>query len=180
MAELTQARARSLFNYNPGTGELTWRDRPREDFATQRGWRVFQTQCAGKVASAKAVMGANTYLVVRFDGRLHLQHHVIWVYMTGEELECLIDHQDGDGTNNRWDNIRPATYSQNHANRKYQGRTVSGLKGAFYDKKNKRWESRIGLNGKTKFIGRFDTAEDAHNAYMAAAREHYGKFARAL
>lgn len=179
MAELTQARVRALFNYDEDTGLLWWRERPRDDFRTERGWKIFNSQCAGKVASALTTFGKNTYRVVRIDNVLYLQHRLVWLYVHGVWPAGLIDHKNHDGTDNRRANLREATPSQNHANRTYQGRTVSGLKGAFYHSDTGRWTSRIGVRGKLLYLGLFDTPEEAHAAYNAAARKHYGEFARA-
>lgn len=177
MAGMTQARLHNLFNYDEETGSLIWKERPREDFRTERGWKIFNAQCAGKVAAAKAAMGKNTYLVVRIDNVLYLQHRIIWLYVYGSFPEKLIDHKNHDGTDNRILNLREATPSQNHANRTYQAKTVSGLKGAFYHADTGRWTARIGVAGKTLYLGMFGTAEEAHAAYATAAVKHYGDFA---
>lgn len=178
MAELTQARLNALFNYDPETGALIWRDRPREDFPSERGWKVFNTQCAGKEACATAKLGPRTYKVVRIAGRLYLQHRLVWLMVTGIEPSKWIVHKNLDGTDNRFANLRDARPSQSHANRSYQGKTVSGLKGAFWRPDIGRWESRIGVNGKSLYLGMHDTAELAHSAYVSAAQKHYGDFAR--
>lgn len=179
MAEMTQARVRELFNYDPVTGLLTWRDRPRHDFKTDRGWKTFQAQCAGKVAGAISRSGTNTYRVVRIDDVLYQQHRLIWLYVTGDWPKGWVDHRDTDGTNNRWLNLREASPSQNHANRRYQRRSASGIKGAFYDRSIDRWRAKIGVGGKSRHLGIFRTAEDAHAAYLQAAETIYGEFARA-
>lgn len=165
-------------SYDEVTGLLTWRDRPRDHFATERGWKSFRTQCAGKIASATTVMGPNTYRVIRIDNKLYLQHRLVWLIVTGDWPVNLLDHRNGDGLNNRPENLREATAQQNQANRAYGKRTASGLKGA-YSLKNGRYTSKIALNGKYKNLGCFATALEAHEAYVAAARQIHGEFARA-
>lgn len=175
MANLTQARVRELFNYDPETGDLTWCARPPEDFPSIVGWKIFNVQCAGKIARTLSPMGKNTYKVVRIDNVLYLQHRIIWLSFNGAWPSGLIDHINGDGTDNRIANLRIATYSQNHANRRYQGKTESGLKGAFRHKKTGKWTGRY--DG--RYLGLFGMPQEAHEAYMQAAREKHGEFARA-
>ena len=84
MAELTQSRVRTLFNYDEETGSLYWRERPRSDFKTDKAWKITNTQRAGKLVATKTKSGKNIYLVVRIDDVLYLQHRVVWLYVHGE------------------------------------------------------------------------------------------------
>lgn len=178
MAELTQARVKALFNYDEATGLLYWKERPRSDFKSDVAWKITNKQRAGKLAGGAATFGKNVYLVVRIDNVLYLQHRIVWLMLTGAFPDGLLDHWSGDGTNNRRSNLREASYSQNHANRAYQGRTKSGLKGAYYIKKNGRWTSKIGVDKRYIHLGCFATAEEAHEAYSAAAQKYFGDFHR--
>jgi len=89
-----------------------------------------------------------------------------------------VDHRNGDGLYNRRDNIRLATSSQNHCNRSISKANTSGFKGVSWDRQKGRWQARIKLRGQQTWLGYFDTAEDAHKAYAAAATKLHGDFAR--
>lgn len=179
MAEITQAFLNETFSYDGETGLLTWKARPREHFSSERSWKGANVQCEGKVAASTGKFGVNIYRIVRVDHVLFLQHRLVWMLVHGHWPSVLLDHENGDGTDNRIRNLREATFTQNHANRKYQGKNPSGLKGAFFHKKGQRWTSRIGVNGELLHLGMFDTPEEAHAAYMVAAEKHFGEFARA-
>jgi len=90
-----------------------------------------------------------------------------------------IDHIDGNTLNNTRANLRLATRSQNAANRRVRSDNISGFKGVTFLKANRKWRAKIFLNRKTKYLGLFDTAAEASAAYMKAATEQYGEFARA-
>jgi hypothetical protein len=84
----------------------------------------------------------------------------------------MVDHRDGDNTNNAWLNLREATNAQNGQNQmQAQKGSTSGYLGVNWDKAKGKWLARIGLNGKSKNLGRFDTPEEAHAAYVAAKRK---------
>lgn len=89
-----------------------------------------------------------------------------------------IDHIDGNGQNNDPANLRLATRSQNQHNRGASKNNTSGFKGVYLEKKVNRWKSAICLNGKLRHIGLFDTKEEAHAAYVKAAEQLHGTFAR--
>lgn len=89
-----------------------------------------------------------------------------------------IDHRDGNSLNNRRANLRLATHAQNQHNRKAYATNTSGYKGVSYYRPTGKWVARIELKGKCKGLGYFFTPEAAHAAYIAAAKELHGEFAR--
>lgn len=89
-----------------------------------------------------------------------------------------IDHQYGDGLDNRRKNIRPATNQQNRhgVNRKKVG-AGSTFRGVSRDKQRGSWKAKIKACGKTLFLGRFSVESDAARAYDTAAKKYFGEFA---
>jgi hypothetical protein len=92
-------------------------------------------------------------------------------------LGLLVDHRNGDGLDNRRDNLRPATHSQNCYNRrKTRSKTSSRFIGVSFH--INRWRAYIRYKGKRIWLGRFANEIDAAKAYDAAAKKYYGEFAR--
>lgn len=87
-----------------------------------------------------------------------------------------IDHKDRDGLNNRRENLRFATTTQNLANSRQRERKAP-YKGTFWDNHNAKWRAEVYVNGKRIRLGRFAHPEDAARAYDRAAREAFGEFA---
>ena len=79
----------------------------------------------------------------------------------------IIDHKDGDGLNNTRGNIHLVTYSQNNCNRHVDPRGNSGFRGVTAH--NGRWQAKIGIDGRTVYLGTFDTKEEAAAAFDAVA-----------
>lgn len=86
---------------------------------------------------------------------------------------CQVDHRDRDGLNNTRQNIREATAKENRRNTPPRSTNTSGFKGVTWSKKVHRWQAQIDC----RFLGYFDSLEDAAHAFDAAARELYGEFA---
>lgn len=88
------------------------------------------------------------------------------------------DHINSDTLDNRRLNLRPATKAQNTQNCRVRCDNKTGLKGAYWSKQKKKWHSAIHANGKLNHLGHYMTAEEAHEAYKAAAKKFFGEFAR--
>jgi AP2 domain/HNH endonuclease len=89
-----------------------------------------------------------------------------------------VDHKDGNGLNNRKDNLRPATDQQNSFNSRIPSNNTSGFKGVSWHKRDHKWRARITFGGKRRHLGDFNTPEDAHKAYAKASAELHGEFGR--
>lgn len=99
------------------------------------------------------------------------------IILPGIETSLHIDHINGNRLDNRKENLRVATCSQNVMNRGKQANNTRGYKGVIYDKSRGKWRAEITANKKSHYLGRFDTAEEAALAYNEAAKELHGEFA---
>lgn len=88
-----------------------------------------------------------------------------------------VDHQDGDGLNNRRSNLRPATGHQNQGNKRKQVGCTSQYKGVSWSKQRGMWKADIKQGGKKVYLGYFADEVLAAKAYDAAAVEYFGEFA---
>lgn len=152
------------FRYEPSTGWLIHKQIPRGGSRNK------------KIAGSPSGKG---HLLVGIGGARYWVHRVVWKMMTGQEPEHL-DHINGDGCDNRMENLRPATHAENNRNRGgwKRTRTSSRYKGVCYDRATNKWCAEITTDYKKKFLGRFDSEEDAARAYNAAAEELHGEYAR--
>lgn len=88
------------------------------------------------------------------------------------------DHIDGDGLNNRRENLRVATIAQNTHNQRRNIANTSGVKGVTWHKKCGKWMARIKAQGIRHHLGFFDSLEDAAAAYSSASATFHGAFGR--
>lgn len=142
------------FTYCPGTGEF----------------------CVHRTGRPPTATNGHGYLQVRFRKRAYLVHRVIWKMMTKQDPAGHIDHRNHVRSDNRWANLRAATRSQNNRNSSRKG-ARSGFKGAFWEERRQKWCSFIYVDGRNKWLGYFETARAAADAYAVAAQQHYGAFA---
>jgi len=89
-----------------------------------------------------------------------------------------VDHKNRDGLDNRRDNLRLATTSQNQQNCTRRPTNTSGFKGVCWHKEKKKWHARIMVNGKSHNLGYFMTPEGAHAAYSEASACLHSEFGR--
>lgn len=91
-----------------------------------------------------------------------------------------IDHRNRNGLDNRRSNLRVATRAQNGANSRLSIANKSGVKGVDWMKSSEKWRARIGIRGERRWLGLFDTIEEATLARQRAAKEAWGEFAREI
>jgi hypothetical protein len=87
------------------------------------------------------------------------------------------DHKDCNPFNNRKENLRPATKSQNATNRSKQSNNTSGVVGVYWHNRDQIWGARIGVNKKNIHLGYFVDKENAIKARLNAEVKYFGEFA---
>ncbi len=89
----------------------------------------------------------------------------------------MVDHKNGNGLDNRRENLRLVTKSQNMMNCGLQRNNKSGYKGVCWHESNKKWRAQIFVNGRQYFLGLFKNKKDAARAYNDAAPHYHGEYA---
>lgn len=170
----SQEYLQECFLYEPLTGSLIWRERPRNHFDTTRGWNTRNTRYAGKPAGSICNRKYATH-VTGLDYRLRATSRIIFKLMTGRD-PIEVDHIDKNATNLKWSNMRECNRSQNNMNKRAHTDSTTGLKGVSYDKNRGKYEARIAVNKKQIHLGRFSTAEEAYVVYCEAAQRLHKDF----
>lgn len=152
---VTSESVRALLDYDADSGALRWRS-------------------SGEMAGCRRHDG---YLVVGIDGRLYLGHRLVWLWMTGCWPAGYIDHANRVKGDDRWQNLREATPTQNAANSGARSTSGSGIKGVSWCRATQKWRATINIAGKQRSLGRHDSMADAAKAYSTAARELHGSYA---
>lgn len=161
MTELTANALREAMSYDPATGNFTWITR------RQGTW-------VGRPAGRPGKNGG--YGTIMLRGKLYLAHRLAWLYVHGEWPPHLIDHINGNRGDNRICNLRPATSSQNAINKKLRSDNVSGSRGVYWKRNERKWIAQIGVQGKRIHLGSFEDQQKAEHAYRNAAALHHGDF----
>lgn len=160
-AVISQAELIALLHYDPETGHFTWKN-------------------AGNVQNKRLGMSAGWsnsagYRVITIENRRVFAHRLAWLYVYGEYPHLMVDHIDGNKSNNAISNLRLATRSQNAVNTHKNRSNKLGIKGV--NIAYGRYRAQIGVNGKKYCLGHFATPEEAKAAYEEAAKLHFGEFA---
>lgn len=151
-------------SYNPETGDFHWKKSPAKRV------RI------GDIAGYKTGQG---YRELEFRGCMYGMHRLAWWMVHGVLPKEEVDHINGIRDDNRICNLREASKAQNQHNRKRWGKgTSSNLKGSSFHKASGKWTADIQCNKKRIHLGLFDSAEEAHRAYLVAAKNLHGEFAR--
>ncbi len=165
--DISATRVREAISYDPITGICT----RRADQSKPKEWN---TRWAGKRAGRLTPAGYRTICIDYIEIE---EHRVIWAYMTGEWPKHTIDHENLNKADNRWENLREATKSEQQYNRSARRTSATGLKGVTALKSGK-FRAVRRHKGQNIFLGHFDTAEEAHAAYCDDASKAHGTFFR--
>lgn len=152
----TQDRLKELFEYKDGL--LIRKTRP--------SIRSFVGQVVG-------FPDPEGYLRVSVDKRQYLLHRLVYLFHHGHVPECL-DHADGNRSNNKIENLRPATKYQNILNSKFRSDNTSGVKGVCWNARKRKWFARIHVDKRAICLGYYDDIELA-DLVVQEARVLYHK-----
>jgi hypothetical protein len=153
---ITQSKLLEMFDYRDD-GNLVHRH------TVQGGKRM------GEVAGSPHNMGYRQITICR---KKYLIHRLVWLYHYGN-IPDQLDHINGKRSDNRIENLRECTYSQNHGNKRMNRNNTTGYKGVFLDKRDGFWMVYVAH----QYIGRSLSIQEAAVMYDKAAKKHFGKFA---
>lgn len=144
---ITQRRLKSLLHYCPDTGEFTW--------LVDRGLAK-----KGHTAGSECPKKTKSYILIGIDGRLYRAHRLAWFYMTGKH-PMVIDHINGDGTDNRWCNLRSVSQQDNCRNMRKHSHNTSGVCGVSWRHQRGKWRAYIMVNNKQVGLGHYESFDEA-------------------
>lgn len=157
--------AKEYLRYEPDTGNFIWLK------------KASKKTIVGSIAGCKEKRFG--YVVIRLNGRLFRAHRLACA-LSGINIDGLhVDHIDGNPSNNRLENLRPCTRSQNMKNLKpHKDNKYSAWKGVSWSPANNNWYARIFVDGKSRWLGSFSDEREAAEAYLFAALDLQGDYAR--
>jgi len=167
---LTQEYLKECLDYNPETGVFIWRDRPLSHYKCEFDKKCNDGRFFNKEAGTNM---ANGYLGIKIKGKTYYAHRLAILYVFGKLPEYDTDHINGNKLDNRIANLRIATRSENNQNKKKNqpSNKTTGILGVYFDKNKCKYQAQIKINGNHINLGRFNTAELAHEAYLKKKRE---------
>lgn len=166
-ANLTQEIVREAFDFNPDNGYFRHRAR------FSRG--CLNARLAGKIAGR--INPTSGYRDICIGAKFFLAHRLVWFVVHGEWPATDVDHINRNKDDNRPNNLRLASRSQNMINIPPTRANTSGVKGVTFDKRTGRWRAGIGIDYKWLHIGMFATLEDAKRARRDVEVAQFGEFA---
>lgn len=155
---LTQERLREVLRYDPATGVFTW---------------LVNSNHAVRCGDAAGCKKGGGYIYIGIDGTSYRAHRLALLYVDGHWPLGDVDHKNGIRSDNRLGNLRVGSRSQNMQNERSARVTnkSSGLLGSYWHKGAGKWMAQIVTDGKQQYLGLFDSAEEAHAAYVAKKRQ---------
>ena len=161
---ITQERLKELFDYQDG----------------QLIWKVKKAQCVkiGTAAGwANRDVHGQQYINVEIDNKSYKVHRLVFMYHHGY-FPSRIDHIDGNRFNNKIENLREVTASQNAQNSKFRKNNTSGYKNVFFEKRNQKWRVLLQVDGVSRSFGYYKDVELAGLVAAEARDKFCGQYAR--
>lgn len=146
--DISLDRVNELLDYNPDTGVFMWK--PKVAGHHRKG---------------------SGYISIMIDGIEIKAHRLAWFVANGVWPSSVIDHRNGDASDNRLENLRDVSIKTNNQNQRdpHQKSSTKYL-GVCWHKTRMKWQASIRHNGKHKYLGLYETPEEAHAAYVSAKR----------
>lgn len=166
----SRAELARMLLLNADEGTLTWRERPLSSFSSSRIWKSWNTRYAGTPA-LHSLSKRGYYEGALLNTRIPA-HQAVYC-LTHGYFPKEIDHIDGDPLNNKPENLRDASRAEQMRNRRKAGNNTSGTMGVVYIRDRDRWRATIKYNGRTKYLGKFRSKEDAIAARKAAEQLYH-------
>lgn len=138
-------------------------------------WRVKRRRLGGHTTPGQQAgyVSGNGYRYVGIDGKRLLEHRVVFAMTHGRVPSKHIDHINGNKTDNRPENLRECTHSENLQNVGMRSDNTTGVRGVSWDRRRKKYAAELILQGRKKYLGRFDTLAEAAAAREAAEIKHF-------
>jgi hypothetical protein len=162
---LSHSYARAALSYDCKSGAITWLSRPRCHFATEKAWIRHTSLFSGRPAGT-LVRGR---LTVQIDRQKYHYGRLAWFLFHGVWPDGVVDHIDGDPSNNRLENLRDVSQTVNMRNQKMRCTNTSGETGVY--RQGNGWVARISR----AYLGYHKTKEGAVSA-VRRARSDQGNF----
>jgi hypothetical protein len=167
---MNKINLKKIVHYDAFSGHFFWL--PTSAAAKRK--RGKPSKCGLIVAGNKTSRGYRDIMIL---GKSYKEHRLAWLYVTGKWPKDQIDHINRNREDNRFENIREATNSQNKANTGRYKNSSGKYKGVSYREKLNKWCARIQVDKNRKWLGAFNTEQEARDAYNAAAKIIFGEFA---
>lgn len=153
---------REILHYDPDTGDLRWK------------MKISRKVVVGAIAGT--LNKKQNRWQIQIGGVIYKTARIVYYMHTGIEPLGEIDHKNNNPSDNRFDNLRDSTHSQNNMNKKVQSNNTSGFKGVSYHKTRGEFIAYAKLNGKTHYAGWHKTAESAGKAARELREKLHGGF----
>jgi len=157
---MNQEYLKSILKYNPNAGSLFW--------IIKKSNSIKSGSQAGKIQIGES---GKSYKRIKIDSKGYLEHRLIWLYFN-ESIPSQIDHIDGNGLNNKYENLRAADPSINSRNRRLPKTNKSGVIGISWDIKSSKWVAYINHRNKKLTLGRFADKFEAICSRKSAEIRH--------
>ena len=150
---LTQAHLQTFLSYAADSGVFIW-------------LRV--TTHHVKVGSVAGARNLDGYITISLHGRRYYAHRLAWLYVTGQWPHAIVDHRDRCRDNNRFENLRVVSDTENAHNAGARRNNTSGVPGVSWCKKSEKWFAKICVHRRQISLGFYPTLAEAASVRVAA------------